>query len=183
MGIADEEPTMKLHLKILCLILFSFFLKPVGAAIDFPNDGFITLNNVHLNEEITVQYRLENGIYNQEALKKIAHTLRCRLTNTEQAIPVELIELVDEIQDHFRATRVDIISGFRSPKLNQTLRRQGRRVATNSYHLQAKAMDVRLPGVSANALRKYALSLQRGGVGYYPSHQFVHVDIGPVRQW
>jgi uncharacterized protein YcbK (DUF882 family) len=32
-------------------------------------------------------------------------------------------------------------------------------------------------------LRDAALALHRGGVGYNPKSQFVHVDVGRVRQW
>jgi uncharacterized protein YcbK (DUF882 family) len=47
----------------------------------------------------------------------------------------------------------------------------------------AKAIDIRVPGVSTRRLDQAALSLHAGGVGYYPTSQFVHVDVGPVRQW
>jgi len=33
------------------------------------------------------------------------------------------------------------------------------------------------------ALHRAALSLQAGGVGFYPKPGFVHVDVGPVRTW
>ncbi len=56
-------------------------------------------------------------------------------------------------------------------------------VAKNSQHMQAKAIDIRVPGVDTSRLRDIALSLHGGGVGYYPISQFVHVDVGPVRQW
>ena len=47
----------------------------------------------------------------------------------------------------------------------------------------AKAIDIRIPGTTTRTLRNAALSLQAGGVGYYPRSQFVHVDVGPLRQW
>jgi uncharacterized protein YcbK (DUF882 family) len=47
----------------------------------------------------------------------------------------------------------------------------------------AKAIDIRVPGISTERLRDVALSLHEGGVGFYPHSQFVHVDVGPVRQW
>ncbi len=56
-------------------------------------------------------------------------------------------------------------------------------MAKNSQHMQAKAIDIRIPGISTSRLRDVALSLHSGGVGYYPISQFVHVDVGPVRQW
>ena len=46
-----------------------------------------------------------------------------------------------------------------------------------------KAIDIRVPGVKLEHVRGAAKSLQRGGVGYYPSSNFVHVDTGRVRYW
>jgi uncharacterized protein YcbK (DUF882 family) len=49
--------------------------------------------------------------------------------------------------------------------------------------MQGKAIDFRLPGVKLSQVRKAALSLKAGGVGYYPESNFVHIDTGPVRRW
>jgi uncharacterized protein YcbK (DUF882 family) len=49
--------------------------------------------------------------------------------------------------------------------------------------MQAEAIDIRLPGIPTAELRDAALRMQRGGVGYYPVSNFVHVDVGPVRRW
>jgi uncharacterized protein YcbK (DUF882 family) len=79
---------------------------------------------------------------------------------------------------------IDILSGYRSQETNDMLRASGTtNAAEHSQHIVAKAVDLRVPGVSATLLRDAAKSLDAGGVGYYPSSQFVHVDVGPVRQW
>jgi uncharacterized protein YcbK (DUF882 family) len=49
--------------------------------------------------------------------------------------------------------------------------------------MQAEAIDIRLRGVPTSELRDAALRLHRGGVGYYRSSDFVHVDVGRVRHW
>ena len=49
--------------------------------------------------------------------------------------------------------------------------------------MQAEAIDIRLPGIPTADLRDAALRLHRGGVGYYRSSDFVHVDVGRVRRW
>jgi uncharacterized protein YcbK (DUF882 family) len=56
-------------------------------------------------------------------------------------------------------------------------------VATNSLHLAGRAVDVRLSGVETARLRDAALELARGGVGYYPQSNFIHLDTGRVRSW
>jgi uncharacterized protein YcbK (DUF882 family) len=49
--------------------------------------------------------------------------------------------------------------------------------------MEGEAIDIRIPGVPTEKLRDAALRLGRGGVGYYPASQFVHVDVGRVRHW
>jgi len=56
-------------------------------------------------------------------------------------------------------------------------------VARRSLHMDGKAIDVRLAGVSCAKLRDVALSMACGGVGYYARSNFVHLDTGRVRSW
>lgn len=77
----------------------------------------------------------------------------------------------------------EVISGYRSPATNQTLRLHSEGVAAGSLHMQGMAIDVRLPDVRLVALQKAALAARGGGVGYYPASRFVHVDTGRVRAW
>jgi uncharacterized protein YcbK (DUF882 family) len=76
-----------------------------------------------------------------------------------------------------------VISGYRSPETNALLREESSGVALNSLHLQGMAVDIRVPGRHLATLRNAARSLARGGVGYYPASDFVHVDVGQVRHW
>ena len=78
---------------------------------------------------------------------------------------------------------IDIVCGYRTPWSNEFLRIAYQGVAKNSLHIQAQAIDLRIPGVETERLREIALSLHRGGVGYYPHSDFIHVDTGRVRQW
>jgi uncharacterized protein YcbK (DUF882 family) len=76
-----------------------------------------------------------------------------------------------------------VISGYRSPKTNAALHQNSSGVAKKSLHMQGKAIDIRLPGRKLHDLRKAALDLQLGGVGYYSKSDFVHIDTGRVRHW
>jgi len=78
---------------------------------------------------------------------------------------------------------VQIISGYRSASTNAMLHAKGDGVATRSLHMDGKAVDIRIRGRALSVLRKTALAMKAGGVGYYPSSDFVHVDIGRVRSW
>jgi uncharacterized protein YcbK (DUF882 family) len=79
--------------------------------------------------------------------------------------------------------RVQVISGYRSPATNAALHARSEGVASHSLHMLGQATDVRIAGVDLSRLRDAALSLQSGGVGFYPQSQFVHVDVGRVRSW
>lgn len=109
--------------------------------------------------------------------------LRCHFTNKEKAMDPRLFKVLLDAANHFKVARVDIISGFRSPKYNLLLRKKGRYVARNSQHTVGHAVDFRLPGVTTERLRDWARGLRLGGVGYYAGDAFVHVDTGPVRYW
>jgi uncharacterized protein YcbK (DUF882 family) len=49
--------------------------------------------------------------------------------------------------------------------------------------MKGMAIDVRLPGYDTAQLRKAAVAMKGGGVGYYSSSDFVHLDTGRVRYW
>ena len=79
---------------------------------------------------------------------------------------------------------LDAISvGYRSIDTNNELRARSRGVAKKSYHTKGQAMDFHIEGIALSNIRKAALSMRAGGVGYYPRSNFVHIDTGPARHW
>jgi uncharacterized protein YcbK (DUF882 family) len=78
---------------------------------------------------------------------------------------------------------ISIISGYRSPRTNAALRKITTGVARKSLHMQGRAIDIRIPGYRTSAIRRLAIQLKSGGVGYYPKSDFVHLDTGPVKAW
>ena len=128
-----------------------------------------------------------NGQYQPDALARLNHLLRDFRTNEKRPIDPKLFDLLHELSTTLGTdSPFHIISGFRSPVTNAMLRQRGGAhtgVATTSLHMVGKAMDIRLPDVKLKTLREAAASLKRGGVGYYPSSNFVHVDTGRVRYW
>jgi len=138
---------------------------------------------VNTGEVKELLYRDIQGFYNQEALREINALLKCHYNDEEFPISLKLIELIDHVQDHFEADKVSVISGYRSPEYNARLRKHSRRVASKSFHMKGRAMDIKLAEVPSLTLRNYVISLQSGGVGYYGRNRFVHVDTGPVRRW
>ena len=115
------------------------------------------------------------------------HFLRDHRTDEEADYPVEEFDLLHAlmIKLHKPDGLIEIVCGYRSEASNEYLRSLSPEtgVAEHSQHVLSKAIDIRVPGVSTARLRDAALSLDMGGVGYYPRSGFVHVDVGDVRQW
>ena len=155
-----------------------------GAALAAVTPRVLTFAHLHTAERLTVQY--SDGLrYLPDALGAINHLLRDFRTGAEHAIDPRLLDLLHALHGVTGSTRpFEIISGYRSPQTNTMLRRTGSGgVASGSLHMRGQAIDLRLPDVPLAFLRDAALSLRRGGVGYYPSSNFVHVDTGRVRRW
>jgi uncharacterized protein YcbK (DUF882 family) len=146
-------------------------------------DGKVTFNTPANGEHETFVYRDSDGVYDFRTFEKISHFFRCKLTGEEHFIDPQLVELLDAVEDHFHAHAIDLISAYRSPKRNALLRRQGHRVARNSLHMFGQAADIKIAGVSAPRVRDFALKLAQGGIGYYGSRNFVHLDTGKQRAW
>ena len=143
----------------------------------------LSLLNLHTGEKLTATY-FEAGRYLPDALAAIDRVLRDHRTGAVHPMSPDLLDLVATLSDRLTgAGTVQVISGYRSPGSNAALHARSSGVATRSLHMLGMAMDIRLPGVELGRVRQAAMSLGCGGVGYYPQSDFVHVDIGRVRQW
>lgn len=139
--------------------------------------------NTHTGEEEVVDYRIGNT-YNEKALVKLNTILRDHRANESIAMDNALFDQLWSLQQIIQSDEYfEIISGYRSKSTNDKLRKRSSGVARNSYHLYGRAIDFRLRGTKISTVRKVALMLKAGGVGYYPKSSFVHIDTGPVRNW
>ncbi len=144
----------------------------------------LSFENVHTGERLSAVY-WENGSYLPDALVAVNKILRDFRSGDIHPIAPNLLDLLVTLKGTV-GTRSPfaVISGYRSPKTNAMLLHEGGGgVATKSLHMQGMAIDIRLGDVALPALRDAALGLQGGGVGFYPSSDFVHVDVGRVRRW
>ncbi|MDO8838613.1 MAG: DUF882 domain-containing protein [Parvibaculum sp.] len=143
----------------------------------------LRLLNTHTGEKLKRVYWAE-GRYEPEALKEIAHLMRDHRSDERHEIDPALLDAL-----HAMRLKLDsgedfhIISGYRSPATNAQMRENNAGVARKSYHMRGMAVDIRLPGRDLPRLRKVAVNIGFGGVGDYPRSDFLHVDVGPVRQW
>lgn len=146
--------------------------------------GSLSLFNTHTEERLAVTFRREDGTYDVEALNAINWILRCHFTNQQTVMDVKTIEFLNLIDNRLGGgNEIHIISGYRSPSYNSLLSSSGRNVAKQSLHLVGKAIDITLPGIGLQTVRRTALALKLGGVGYYPGAGFVHIDSGNFRTW
>jgi uncharacterized protein YcbK (DUF882 family) len=143
----------------------------------------LALHNLHTGESLSIVYR-ENGACVPDSLALLDHLLRDHRSGEAHPIDPALFDQLVELREATGGSRpFEVISGYRSPATNAWLRANGGGVAQRSLHLEGRAIDVRLPGVPTHRLRDAALALARGGVGYYPAPDFVHLDTGRVRRW
>ena len=151
-----------------------------------PQEYRLRLYHLHTGEQIDIVYRIGDE-YIPSALDRLNHFLRDHRTGDVSDYDPREFDTLHALMArlHRPDAVIDIVCGYRSPWSNNYLRSRGPStgVAEHSQHMLAKAIDIRVPGVSTATLRNAALALHAGGVGYYPVSQFVHVDVGPVRTW
>lgn len=142
------------------------------------------MTNAHTGERIDLTY-FESGRYLPDALAELDRFLRDFRTGDVHPIDPAALDIawsLTQAAERPLAT-FEIVSGYRSPRTNAMLHEARLGVAAHSLHIAGKAIDLRLRGVATSHLHLLALGLRRGGVGYYPASDFVHVDTGRVRSW
>ncbi len=115
-----------------------------------------------------------------------------RVTGERRDIDGRLLGLLRALSVKHPGARVELVSGYRSPKLNEMLRKKGHHVASHSQHSLGHAIDFRIVdaeaerGLDPRILEREIRSLGwTGGVGVYTSESdwFVHADVGANRRW
>jgi uncharacterized protein YcbK (DUF882 family) len=159
-------------------------LLPLGAAwARTPVRRSLSFVHTHTGERLSTLY-FQDGQYQAGELERINQLLRDFRTGDVHTIDTGVLDILADLR--LLADRdepYEVISGYRSPQTNAALRRHSSGVAEHSLHLQGRAIDVRLPGFPTRKLRELALGMGRGGVGFYPQTDFVHLDNGRVRYW
>ena len=140
--------------------------------------------HTHTGERLNVVYRNSEG-YEPESLARLNRYLRDHRTGEIHEYDPRVFDLLHDLTMVLGNPdlEIDVICGYRTPWSNEFLRTHGPGVARHSLHMQAMAIDIRVPGAPTARVRDAALALHRGGVGYYPASDFVHVDVGRVWSW
>ena len=156
--------------------------NPVSVALG-EGPRFADIHNLHTGDTLRTVY-FENGRYLPDAMSELMKALRDWRSGEEHLMDPRLFDVMHALRGKLEVSRpFQIISGYRSKATNELMHERSPGVAKNSQHTEGKASDVRIEGVSLLNIRRAALDLGAGGVGYYPVSNFVHVDVGPVRQW
>jgi len=177
------------HCSLWVIVLL--LVAPVGqtaevAAPPSAREYRLRFYHTHTRERLDIVYR-RGDTYLPEALDALDHYLRDHRTGEVRHFDPHLFDLLHDLTASLNDSggEIDVICGYRTLWRNEFLRTRNEHtgVARHSLHMQAEAIDIRLPGIPTAAVRDAALRLHRGGVGYYRSSDFVHVDVGRVRQW
>lgn len=144
----------------------------------------LRLHHLHTLEDIDLVYRIGDN-YQPEAIAQLDYFLRDHRTFDVKAFDPREFDLLHDILVRLDRpdTEIDVVCGYRTQWSNELLRTSSRGVAEHSQHMLGHAIDIQVPGVRTDRLRDAALSLNEGGVGYYPATRFVHVDVGAIRTW
>lgn len=146
--------------------------------------GTRTLNLLRpaTGERLHIEY-MRNGVWQGDAYSHICWLLRDVRAQEHLQMDTRLIAILDWTQRYLAqygyTQPLHVLSGYRSPRTNGNT--EG--AAKNSQHLSGKALDLRIPGLSAAYLSKLFKWLSQGGVGTYTGSNFTHVDTGRVRAW
>ncbi len=149
----------------------------------YPKAKMLALENPITGDTLRLTY-FDQGRYLKGALHEINYLLRDFHSDTVHPIDLALVDQLYDLKQLLGINKpIHVISGYRSPDTNALLRQHSHRVAKHSLHMEGRAIDIRVEGIPTKTLKNAALALARGGVGYYPHANFVHLDTGDVRAW
>lgn len=143
----------------------------------------LSMHNARSGETLNAVYWIE-GEYIPEVLAEVNQFFRDMRTGTTHRIDARTLDIIAasytllDVSEPFL-----LLSGYRSPETNASLRARSRGVARNSRHMVGQAADLRLAGRSVTQVSRAAIACNAGGVGRYSRSNFTHMDCGPVRSW
>jgi len=158
----------------------SLFLADRGR---FASHRALAFQNPHTGDRLNLTY-FEKGRYLTDALNEISFLLRDYRTEDVHPIDPELLDQLHDLKQMLGLQQpFDVICGYRSPLTNAKLHAENSGVANNSFHMHGRAVDIRIERFDLRRIHNAALAMHRGGVGYYPESNFIHLDTGTFRTW
>jgi hypothetical protein len=151
---------------------------PAGGAAG-PVTTLATLVDVHGRDAVVLDDAAPTD-------RRFAELLRDRVTGAHTRLDPRLIGLIREVATKTGTPKIELVSGYRSPKLNEMLRKKEHKVASHSQHSLGHAVDFRVEGLGPADTKKLVVALGwAGGIGQYDAahNLFVHADVGRKRFW
>lgn len=143
----------------------------------------LVFQNPHTGEKLNLTY-FEKGRYLTDALDEINYLLRDHRTGDVHPIDPELLDQLHDLKQMLGLSQpFGVICGYRSPLTNAKLHAESTGVANNSFHMYGRAVDIRIERFDLRRIHNAAIAMHRGGVGYYPDSNFIHLDTGTFRTW
>ncbi|WKJ90454.1 DUF882 domain-containing protein [Methylomonas montana] len=143
----------------------------------------LAFQNPHTGDKLNLTY-FEKGRYLSDALNEISFLLRDHRTDDVHPIDPELLDQLHDLKQMLGLNQpFDVICGYRSPLTNAKLHAEHTGVANNSFHMYGRAVDIRIERFDLRRIHGAAVAMHRGGVGYYPESNFIHLDTGTFRTW
>jgi uncharacterized protein YcbK (DUF882 family) len=168
---------------LLSLIAGTVALPQVVRALPSapPQPLRLNLANPHTGETFSGIYRDDNGPI-PRVMEELSVFLRDFHSGRQIDIDVRVLDFLSQVMEAAGQRTATILSAYRTAETNAMLAHSGFGVAENSQHLFGRALDVHFGDKLAEAM-KAARAMQRGGIGWYPHSSFMHMDVGPVRNW
>jgi uncharacterized protein YcbK (DUF882 family) len=141
----------------------------------------LRLVNLHTAETFEGTYRDDNGPI-ERVMDELCVFFRDHHSGEKTKMDVGVIDFLSDVMAAMGETRATVLSAYRNPETNAMLARTTFGVAENSQHLYGRALDIHLGCKLSDAVTA-ARAMVRGGVGSYPRSGFIHLDVGPVRNW
>ena len=151
--------------------------------VDLNQPRTLSFSHTHTGKKLLIAYH-DGETHLTPALQEVNQFLSDFRTGEVYPIDTNLLDALYLLQQKTGSkNNYEVISGYRSPKTNAALGSKSNAVAKRSLHMQGKAIDIRLTGVNTKELRDTAVAMKLGGVGYYNSSDFIHLDTGHFRYW
>jgi len=181
--LASGDTARRRFLGGLAAVSAAAAVAPARLLADARGERVLSFAHTHTGERLTLPY-FADARYLPEGLARLSAFLKDHRTGEQHRIDPGLFDILYDLQ-LATGTRspFHVISAYRSVATNAVLRAHGGGVAKRSLHMDGRAIDIRLADKASSVLRDAAIELARGGVGYYGSSDFVHVDTGRVRKW
>ena len=152
---ASMAPCSRRYFFGLGLVVAGAALSPLAEAAAMPRR--LAFYHTHTGETLAATY-WDKGRYVPGALSHIDYILRDFVNNERRLIDRKLLDLLADLHRRTGSRApFEIISAYRSPSTNAMLRAKSDGVAQNSYHIQAKAIDIRLRDVPLRKLHATAV--------------------------